>query len=89
MLLLHAKYDVFLYCRGLVAWVRTIQNGGVYGYNLQFTRGGEFRRWETTTSYKKWGKYKTGNMGLEFYLYSVDLLVCILMDYVGWLASTK
>ena len=58
-------------------------------YNLQ--GGGEFRTWEreTTTSYKNWGKYKTGNMGLELYLYSVELLVCILMGYVGLLMSTK
>lgn len=52
-------------------------------YNLQ-GGGDEFRTWEreTTTSYKNWGKYKTGNMGLE-------LLVCILMGYVGLLVSTK
>jgi len=58
-------------------------------YNLQggvnFVRG----KLKTTTSYKNWGKYKTGNMGLELYLYSVELLVCILMGYVGLLVSTK
>jgi len=91
MLLLHANYDGFFYSRGLGAWLRTTRNGRFYGHNLQFTGGVNFVRGklQTTTSYKNWGKYKTGNMGLDFYLYSVELLVCILMDYVGLLASKK
>ena len=56
-------------------------------YNLP--RGVEFCTWETTTSYKNWWKYKTGNMGLELDLYLVELIVCIIMDYMGLLVSTK
>ena len=49
MLLLHANYDGFLHSQWLVSWSRSIRNGRVYRYNLQFTRGGGgFRTWETT-----------------------------------------
>ena len=52
-------------------------------YNLRggvnFVRG----KLQTTTSYKNWGKYKTGNMGLEFYLYSVEPPLCA-FSWITW-----